>query len=293
MAWKLANKNSLRRRLGDIAWPILCCVLFVSPARVLSQQLAISQRPDSDVSAFRWTAGPAPRQQPDPQTPGNIRGTIVDQSGATIPGAELTVTVGAQSPNQVVTSVQSDENGQFFFANVGPGPFQLAITSEGLATQTISGTVEPEKTYVVPKIVLALATQVTEVRVGLTPVELAQEQVKEQEQQRVLGFIPNFYVSYVPNAAPLTPNLKFRLAWKSSVDPVTFAAVGAVAGFEQAGNRWGAYGQGAQGYAKRFGASYADVVTGTFIGSAILPTLLKQDPRYFYNGKGSKRSRIL
>jgi len=65
-----------------------------------------------------------------------------------------------------------------------------------------------------------------------------------------------------------------------------------VAGLDQAGDRWGAYGQGAQGYAKRFGATYADVFVGTFIGSAALPSLLKQDPRYFYKGTGTKRARI-
>lgn len=44
---------------------------------------------------------------------------------------------------------------------------------------------------------------------------------------------------------------------------------------------------------KRFGADYANVVAGTFIGSAILPSLLKQDPRYFYKGSGSSGSRFL
>ncbi|HYB76734.1 MAG TPA: carboxypeptidase regulatory-like domain-containing protein, partial [Candidatus Bathyarchaeia archaeon] len=53
------------------------------------------------------------------------------------------------------------------------------------------------------------------------------------------------------------------------------------------------YGQGAEGYAKRYGAGYADMVTGTFIGGAVLASLLKQDPRYFYKGVGSKRSRFL
>jgi hypothetical protein len=48
-----------------------------------------------------------------------------------------------------------------------------------------------------------------------------------------------------------------------------------------------------QGYAKRFGAAYADMATGTLIGGAILPSLLKQDPRYFYKGTGSTKSRIL
>ena len=74
---------------------------------------------------------------------------------------------------------------------------------------------------------------------------------------------------------------------------MTFGITGAVAGIQQANNQFSMYGQGAQGYAKRYGASYADVVTSTFIGGAILPSLLKQDPRYFYKGTGSKRSRIL
>jgi len=140
---------------------------------------------------------------------------------------------------------------------------------------------------------LALTTEFTEVRVELSPVELAQEQMKDEEKQRVLGFIPNFYVTYVPNAAPLNTRQKFELAWKSTIDPVTFGITGAVAGYQQANNQFSGYGQGAQGYAKRYGASYADVVTSTFIGGAILPSLFKQDPRYFYKGTGSVRSRVL
>jgi hypothetical protein len=69
--------------------------------------------------------------------------------------------------------------------------------------------------------------------------------------------------------------------------------IGAVAGIQQSQNTFGGYGQGAQGYAKRYGAGFADYVTGTFIGGAILPSLLKQDPRYFYKGTGSKTSRAL
>ena len=67
---------------------------------------------------------------------------------------------------------------------------------------------------------------------------------------------------------------------------------GAVAGIEQADNAFSGYGQGAQGYAKRYGAAYADLVSGTFLGSAIFPSLLKQDPRYFYKGTGSRKSRF-
>ena len=150
--------------------------------------------------------------------------------------------------------------------------------------------------YIVPVIRLAVATVMTEVRVGstaLTPVELAQVQIQEQEKQRVFGFIPNFFVSYVPDAVPLVPRQKFELAWKSSIDPFTFVGVAAIAGVQQATDDFPGYGQGMEGYAKRFGAAYADVLSGTFIGSAILPSILKQDPRYFYKGTGSGRSRLL
>jgi hypothetical protein len=108
---------------------------------------------------------------------------------------------------------------------------------------------------------------------------VAEEQIKDEEKQRVLGVVPNFYVTYTSGAVPLTPKQKFKLAGKTAVDPFTLVFVGGFAGIEQAQNRFSGYGQGAQGYAKRFGARYADTVTGTFIGGAILPSLLKQDPR--------------
>jgi hypothetical protein len=187
----------------------------------------------------------------------------------------------------------SDDNGRFSLCHVAPGQFLLTITSPGLASQEFSGILSPGESYVTPIIMMTVATQVTEVHVALTPDQIVDAEIKEQEKQRVLGVIPNFYVSYVPNAAPLSPKHKFELAWESAIDPVTFVGVGVVAGLDQAGDRWGAYGQGAQGYAKRFGATYADVFVGTFIGSAALPSLLKQDPRYFYKGSGTKRSRIL
>ena len=87
------------------------------------------------------------------------------------------------------------------------------------------------------------------------------------------------------------PGQKYSLAWKTSIDPVTFLAVGAFAGIEQATNSFSGYGQGAQGYGKRFGAGYADQFTGNMIGGAILPSWWKQDPRYFYKGTGTTRSR--
>jgi len=243
------------------------------------QSAAIPQKPASSSS-----------QLPDPPIPGTIHGTVVDPNGTAVAGARVRLARQEQSSNQ---ETQSGDDGQYYFANIAPGPFQLSITAEGFATKTSSGVLHSGENVVVPQITLALTTEVTEVRVELSPIEIAQEQIKDQEKQRVLGFIPNFYVSYVPNAAPLNTRQKFELAWKSTLDPVTFAITGGIAGIQQANNQFGEYGQGAQGYAKRYGASYADLVTNTFIGGAILPSLLKQDPRYFYKGTGSKRSRIL
>ncbi len=232
----------------------------------------------------------APVQPPEPRLPGTITGRVQDTTGTPVAGASLKLTRDDQSPAQAVLS---DEDGRFFFSQVAPGPFKISIVSAGFTPQDSLGTLHSAESFVIPPISLAVATNVTEVRVELSPIELAQEQMKDEEKQRVLGVIPNFYVTYVPNAAPLTTKQKFNLAWKSSIDPVSFGITGAIAGIEQATNYFPGYGQGAQGYAKRFGASYADGVISTFVGGAILPSLLKQDPRYFYKGTGSIRSRAL
>jgi len=195
-----------------------------------------------------------------------------------------------QSPSQ---EALSGDDGQFSFAGVAPGPFMLTISAERFAAQSFSATLHPGETYVLPQVALALASQTTEVRVALTQAQEAEAQVKEQEKQRALGFVPNFFVSYVPAPLPLTSKQKFELAVRMTVDPVTFALTGVTAGIEQAQNDFGGYGQGAQGYGKRYGAAYANIVTDMFIGSAILPSLLKQDPRYFYKGSGGARRRIL
>ncbi len=236
---------------------------------------------------------PALAQSPQPAAPGAQSGTPDAQGTAASAGQQLArvrLSREDQSPDR---EALSGDDGQFSFASVAPGPFQLTITSDGFATQASSGTLPSGETYTVPQIALALATAAMEVRVIPSPTEVAEDQIKVQEKQRVLGVVPNFYVSYEHHALPLTSKQKFELAWKTTVDPVTFGVTGVIAGIQQAQNDFSGYGQGAQGYAKRYGASYADVVTGTLIGSAILPSLLKQDPRYFYKGSGSKRSRIL
>jgi len=169
----------------------------------------------------------------------------------------------------------------------------MTIAAEGLAPETVTGVLQAGETFEAAQISLRVASAVTEVRVEPPREEIAEEQIREQEKQRVLAIMPNFYVSYIPNAVPLSSKQKFHLAWRTVIDPFTFGLNGAIAGAEQAGNQFAGYGQGAQGYGKRFGAGYADIVSNIFIGSAILPSILKQDPRYFYKGTGTKHSRLL
>jgi len=193
----------------------------------------------------------------------------------------------------LLQEVVSDVEGHFTLVGVAAGPFQITVAAEGFATRELPGILDPGEALAMPEIALSIAASTTEVQVSVTNYELAEEQIKVQEMQRVLGVIPNFYVTYQQDALPLRPRQKFELAWKTSVDPVTFAASGAIAGVEQAQNAYSGYGQGAKGYAKRYGASYGDSFVGIMVGGAILPSLLKQDPRYFYKGTGSVRSRIL
>ncbi len=120
----------------------------------------------------------------------------------------------------------------------------------------------------------------------------AEQQIKEQEKQRVLGVIPSFNVSYRSDAVSLTGWQKVRLAFRSSVDPVTFGVAFVVAGYHEGANDVG-FGWGIKGYGQRAGAAYLDTFNSNMIGNGILPAVLHQDPRYFRLGHGSVSHRML
>ena len=120
----------------------------------------------------------------------------------------------------------------------------------------------------------------------------AEQELKQEKTQRILGVVPNFSTSFIQDAAPLSSGQKFRLALWGALDPFAFVGAGLDAGLEMAGDGFAGYGYGAQGYAKRFGAAYADSFSGSIFGGAIVPSLLHQDPRYFRKGTGSFRSRL-
>ena len=221
---------------------------------------------------------------------GTIVGTASDVNGQTIGAAN--VMLEGLDPNDRRTAVTND-NGFFELHDVKPGiPYHVTISAEGFAEWTSPAlTIEPNQYKILTGIQLQLAMIRTNVNVTQTAEEIATDQVKTEEKQRVFGIFPNFNVVYDPNPVPLTTKLKFRLALKGSIDPVTFIGIGIRSGVGQARDTPD-YGQGAQGFAKRFGANTADAFTGVMIGGAILPSLLHQDPRYFYQGTGATKSRI-
>lgn len=283
---------------------LLCLGIFVREISFAQQDQA------AGVAAPGADAAPDAGTSEALQNSGSVSGIVVDQNGNFVPGARVKLTSGKQEAGRISGEIEgkilrglkeqkgsqlaTGEDGNFLFPVVKAGPFEITVSAPGFASQTVSGTLRAGEALRVPDIALAIGSVTTEVRVGgLTQHQLAQKQLDVEEKQRVLGVIPNFYVTYNRAAPPLSPKQKFQLAWKTVLDPVAFGAAAAVAGVEQEQGIFSGYGSGADGYAKRFGASYTDDFVGTMIGGAILPSLLKQDPRYFYKGTGTTRSRIL
>jgi hypothetical protein len=226
-----------------------------------------------------------------PQETGNISGTVTDAYGDVIAGA--TVTLNGQFPSDHHQSVANDTGGFAFDGLRGNTSYRITISREGFVTWTSAAIALPPGQYVLLKgVELKIEGEQTSVTVYGSTEQIAVEQVHIAEQQRVLGIIPNFYVVYdSKNAVPLTTKLKFKLAMRVSADPVSIAGVLFMAGIKQAANTPD-YVQGAKGYGQRVGAISADSFSDILIGGAVLPSLLHQDPRYFYQGTGTTKSRI-
>jgi hypothetical protein len=225
---------------------------------------------------------------PEPEK-GRITDTVIDVNNGVVAGATVVLEGSAlRDPRTAVT----DDNGFFEFHDLDPGTYNVNISAKGFANWTSPPVVvEPGQFVILTGARLKIADALTTVSVTYSSEQVATEQVKIAEQQRVFRVIPNFYVVYDRDAAPLTTKLKFQLALKTSTDAVTIAGTGLLAAINQAGDVPN-YGQGMQGYGKRVGAIAADGISNIMIGGAILPSLLHQDPRYFYQGTGTKTSRI-
>lgn len=221
---------------------------------------------------------------------GIIVGTAVDVNGGPVPNATVELKSSTGGDHRMVTTPAS---GYFEFHEVQPGvSYQITIVARDFADwNSPPMTLEPGQFKIVTGIQLRIRTEVTQVQVTYDPVQVATQQLKIEEHQRVFGVLPNFYVSYERDPAPLTAKMKFQLALKVSVDPVTAAGVVGFAGVRQAFNS-PKYGQGWGPYGERLGSTAADGFSDIMIGGAILPSLLHQDPRYFYQGTGTTGSRI-
>jgi hypothetical protein len=109
----------------------------------------------------------------------------------------------------------------------------------------------------------------------------------ENKDDRMFFVMPNFLtVDNETKVMPLTWRSKFSISVKGAFDPYEFAIVGVLAGIRQAENTYPGFGQGFEGYGKRYGAGLADQVDGNIMVGAVFPSILRTDPRYFRLGKG-------
>jgi hypothetical protein len=223
--------------------------------------------------------------------PASISGTVTDVNDGVVPGAKVVLEGPLVTERR--TAVARDD-GSFNFSDLSPGvPYHITISADDLVDWASPIVVlNPGQYLFLTDTKLKLSAGITSVTVYASPDQIAVAQVKLEEQQRAFGFIPNFYVVYDANPAPLTAKLKFSLSLKTSIDPVTFAGVAFLAGINQAADTPN-YVLGAKGYGQRFGVVYAGGFTDIMFGGAILPSLLHQDPRYYYLGTGTKKSRTL
>jgi hypothetical protein len=267
---------------------ILCILLLCLSATIYAQQ---TSAPPAIEARLPNAPGPEfiSSQSTTPVSTASISGTVLDINEGMVSGAKVTLETQSGTAERVLTS---DIVGFFSFNNLPVGTFKIKITAANLGPfESYEITLHAGERYRLPKIALPLATAGVDITVTATEEELAEEQVQAQVHQRVLGVFPNFYTSFIWNAAPLKPRLKFKLAFRSAIDPVTFFTTSTLAGIQQARDTYPDYGQGAEGYAKRYGADYGDIFIGRMLGAAVFPTLFHQDPRYFYQGTGSITSR--
>jgi hypothetical protein len=223
-----------------------------------------------------------------------ISGTVLDTNNDVIEGAHVVLS----ELSGAVRETDSGQNGQFLFSALPAGSYKVTVTGNGMGTFSSPWfTVQTGDNHILSHVVLPVAAAATSITVNGNHLEINQEladrQVQIAEEQRVLGVFPNFYSSYDWNAPPMGPRQKFRLAFRSMMDPMAFAGAAGIAGFEQFYNIFPGYGGGIQGYFKRYGAAYTNDFSSRMLASGVFASLFHQDPRYFYKGTGTFQSRAL
>jgi hypothetical protein len=112
--------------------------------------------------------------------------------------------VRLQAPgSNALRTTLTDQTGSLHFSAVEPGAYTLTITAGGFMDEKTNVSVVSGENPPLPPVVLQIAPAIGKVDVTLPPHELAAQQVHAEEKQRLLGIVPNFYVTYDPNAAPV------------------------------------------------------------------------------------------
>ncbi len=269
---------------------LLCMVptLAIAQQQIVRRETATLFLPDAPLA--KTDPESSPQHSVSVEESASVAGTILDVSGAAVPGAEVSLT---HEDGTELRTMVSEAGGEFCFTKIPPGPYLVVINAQGFAPFTSAQfVVSRQQAYEIPDVLLSVATASIEVTVRPTDL-IAAEQIRTLEKQRLIGVIPNFYTSFIYDAAPLTWKQKFSLAARGTFDPVSMIGVGFAAGLEQANNSYPGYGQGAAGYGKRFAAKFVDGRTSDFLTHAVFPLLFHQDPRYFYQGSGSFKSRFI
>lgn len=214
-----------------------------------------------------------------------IKGVVSDIQGGLVPGAHIIITSAEPAVTHEATA---DSEGFFSVAGLAPGTYSVTISSPGLETYVLHDLhLKPGETYSLPEVSLPMARTSADVTVTLTTDQLAEEELHNELHQRVFGVLPNFYVSYQWDAAPLSVKQKLKLTTRALTDPVFLGTTAITAGIEQARNDIPEYGGGVGGYWTRYAAAYGDAVIGRFMGSVVFASVFHQDPRYFVMTNGS------
>jgi hypothetical protein len=230
------------------------------------------------------------RQQPTPaaDTSGTIQGVVADAHGGLVPKASVTL---EQKGRSALRETTTDSAGHFAFANVAPGTYTVLISAPELKTFLSPPiALAAGEHFELPETALPVAAS-TSIDVSANSVEVAEEELHREEQQRIVGIIPNFFTSFIFDAAPLNSKQKFKLTTRALIDPTAFIGVAISAGIEQANDTFPGWGNSdAASYGKRYAAGYGDELLTRMFTYAVFPSVLHQDPRYFYLGPTNKTS---
>jgi hypothetical protein len=236
-------------------------------------------------------AGTAPGQEQDrdDREAATIAGSVLDPSGGAVGAALVTLTFTDGTPSRTATS---GIDGRFTFVHVAAGSHVVTVQAQGFAPfATPPFTLTSRGEVTLPPITLSLGD--VSASVTVRPIEaVAEEQIKAQEKQRLFGVVPNFYVTYIPDAAPLASRQKFSLASRHTFDWTSFAGATVSAAVQQGVDAHSGFGRGASGYAKRWAASFATERSNDLLSHYVFASLFHQDPRYFYQGTGTTPSRL-